>query len=77
MDAIDCDLHVAPESYDALFPYGKTRDVVVSGAERTTLWPQVQQAAKRMELTIKPDPRPEQGSYYRSDHFSMARRLCP
>jgi len=64
-------------NYDALFPYGRTRDVVVAGAERTTLWPLVQQAAQRMELTIKPDPRPEQGSYYRSDHFSLARVGIP
>jgi Zn-dependent M28 family amino/carboxypeptidase len=64
-------------NYDALFPNGRTRDVIVSGAERTTLWPVVQQVAKRMNLTIKPDPRPEQGSYYRSDHFSLARVGIP
>ncbi len=64
-------------NYDALFPFGRTRDVVVAGAERTTLWPLVQQIARRMELAIKPDPRPEQGSYYRSDHFSLARVGIP
>ena len=30
-----------------------------------------------MNLTIKPDPRPEQGSFYRSDHFSMAKAGIP
>ena len=35
------------------------------------------QAARRMDLTIKPDPMPEQGSYYRSDHFSLARVGVP
>jgi len=64
-------------NYDALLPFGRTSDVVVSGAERTTLWPEVQQIADRMKLTIKPDPRPEQGSYYRSDHFSLARVGIP
>ncbi|HWB97268.1 MAG TPA: M28 family peptidase, partial [Bryobacteraceae bacterium] len=64
-------------NYDALFPFGRTRDVVLGGAERTTLWPLVQQIARRMELTIKPDPRPEQGTYYRSDHFSLARVGIP
>ncbi len=59
-------------NYDALFPLGLTRDVVVNGAERTTVWPLVQAVARRMELTINPDPRPEQGSYYRSDHFAFA-----
>ena len=64
-------------NYDAIFPYGPTTDVVVSGAERTTFWPVVEQVAQRMRLTIKPDPRPEQGSYYRSDHFSLAKVGIP
>ena len=59
-------------NYDGLFPFGRTRDVVVNGAERTTVWPLVQTVAKRMGLAIDPDPRPEQGSYYRSDHFAFA-----
>jgi Zn-dependent M28 family amino/carboxypeptidase len=64
-------------NYDAIHPYGRTSDVVVTGAERTTLWSVVQAAAQRMGLTIKPDPRPEQGSFYRSDHFSMAKVGIP
>ncbi len=59
-------------NYDGLFPFGRTRDVVVNGAERTTAWPVVVAVAKRMGLAIDPDPRPEQGSYYRSDHFAFA-----
>ncbi len=59
-------------NYDAIFPYGRTSDVTVSGAERTTFWPRVEQIARRMNLTIRLDPRPEQGSIYRSDHFSFA-----
>ena len=59
-------------NYDALFPLGRTRDVVVNGAERTTAWPVVEAIARQMELTINPDPRPEQGAYYRSDHFAFA-----
>jgi Zn-dependent M28 family amino/carboxypeptidase len=30
-----------------------------------------------MTLTIEPDPHPEQGHYYRSDHFSMAQAGIP
>jgi hypothetical protein len=36
-----------------------------------------QQTAKQFDLEIAPDPRPEQGSYYRSDHFMMARIGVP
>ncbi len=62
---------------DAVFPFGRTKDVVVTGAERTTFWPQVQDDAARMSLTIQPDPRPEQGSFYRSDHFPFAQVGIP
>jgi Zn-dependent M28 family amino/carboxypeptidase len=57
---------------DGLYPYGRVLDVVVTGADRTTLWPLVQEAARRSNLQITGDPEPEQGSYYRSDHFSFA-----
>ncbi len=62
---------------DGLFPYGRWQDVVVTGAERTTLWPVVEEAARRSSLRIAPDPEPEQGSYYRSDHFSLAHAGIP
>ncbi len=62
---------------DAVFPFGRTTDVVMNGAERTTFWPQVQEVAARMNLTIRPDPRPEQGSFYRSDHFPFAKVGIP
>jgi Zn-dependent M28 family amino/carboxypeptidase len=64
-------------NYDALFPSARTRDVVVTGAERTTACPVVQEAAARLKFEITPDPRPEQGSYYRSDHFMLAKIGIP
>lgn len=64
-------------NYDGLFPFGETRDISLTGAERTTLWPLVQRDAKRFGLTISPDAEPEQGHYYRSDHFSLARVGVP
>jgi Zn-dependent M28 family amino/carboxypeptidase len=64
-------------NFDMLSPYGPTRDIGVTGAERTTIWPLVQQDAHRTQLEIAPDPEPEQGHYYRSDHFSLARAGIP
>jgi Zn-dependent M28 family amino/carboxypeptidase len=64
-------------NFDAFFPFGRTKDVSVTGAERTTVWPVVEEAAHRMELTIKPDAQPEQGHFYRSDHFSLAHAGVP
>ena len=62
---------------DMFMPFGRARDVNVTGAERTTLYPVVEEAARRFGLTITPDPRPEAGVYYRSDHFSFARVGIP
>lgn len=64
-------------NYDALYPFGRPQDVILSGAEQTTVWPTVQEVAARFNLQIRPDPRPEQGSFYRSDHFSFARAGVP
>jgi Zn-dependent M28 family amino/carboxypeptidase len=59
-------------NYDAIFPWGRAKDVVIDGAERTTAWPLAQSIARRLNLTISPDSEPEQGHYFRSDHFSFA-----
>lgn len=64
-------------NFDAFQPWGRARDVNVNGAERTTIYPIVQEAARRFGLTIAPDPKPEAGLYYRSDHFSFARVGIP
>jgi Zn-dependent M28 family amino/carboxypeptidase len=64
-------------NYDALAPIGVPEEVEVSGAERTTFYPVVEEMAKTLGLAIRPDSRPEAGHYYRSDHFSMARVGVP
>jgi Zn-dependent M28 family amino/carboxypeptidase len=64
-------------NYDALFPWGRAKDVVLTGAERTNVFPLAQQAAKRLSLAISGDPQPEQGHYFRSDHFSFAHAGVP
>jgi hypothetical protein len=64
-------------NYDALYPWGRAKDVVLTGAERTTAYPLAQQIARRLELSIAPDAAPEAGHYFRSDHFSFARVGIP
>jgi len=64
-------------NYDALYPWGRAKDVLIGGAERTNIYPLAQSIARRMELTISPDSEPEQGHYFRSDHFSFARAGIP
>jgi Zn-dependent M28 family amino/carboxypeptidase len=64
-------------NYDNVQPFGEPEQVVVSGAERTTLGPLVEDVARLFQLAIQPDDHPEAGHYYRSDHFSMARVGVP
>jgi Zn-dependent M28 family amino/carboxypeptidase len=64
-------------NYDDLQPWGEPQEVVVDGAERTSVYPLVQTVAKEFDLAIKPDSNPGAGHYYRSDHFSMARVGVP
>ncbi len=64
-------------NYDDVPPLGVPQEVQVSGAERTTFYPTVEKTAKEFGLTIVPDPNPNAGHYYRSDHFSFARVGIP
>jgi len=64
-------------NYDNLLPIGVPLAVEVNGAERTTFYPIVQQTAKQFSLQIEPDAFPNAGTYYRSDHFSLARVGIP
>jgi hypothetical protein len=64
-------------NYDALYPWGRAKDVVITGAERTTVYPLAQQIASRLNLEVSPDDQPEQGHYFRSDHFSFAHAGIP
>ena len=62
---------------DELYFFGKVKSVTMLGVERTTFYPAAQSVTKSMGLTILPDQAPEQGSYYRSDHFSFGKVGVP
>jgi Zn-dependent M28 family amino/carboxypeptidase len=64
-------------NYDMVFELGRVRDVTMNGIERTTFYPEAQKITKALGLTISPDPEPEQGHYYRSDHFSFGKVGVP
>jgi Zn-dependent M28 family amino/carboxypeptidase len=64
-------------NYDDIQPLGDPQELVVSGAERTSVYPLVEKVAKDFAMSIKPDNHPEAGHYYRSDHFSLARVGIP
>ena len=52
-------------------------DVIAFGAERSTLFPQVQAAAARHGITLSPDPMPQRGLFTRSDQYSFVQQGVP
>ena len=62
---------------DSMNILGPTHDFVPLGAERSSLKAVVEAVAKERGLRISPDPRPEQGSFFRSDHFPFAKVGVP
>ncbi|WP_138380317.1 M28 family metallopeptidase [Luteithermobacter gelatinilyticus] len=68
---------VAAINMDVLNHLGPTRDVTVIGYGNSELDDYVDQAVKAVGRVTRPDPTPEQGSYYRSDHFSLAKVGVP
>jgi Zn-dependent M28 family amino/carboxypeptidase len=62
---------------DSMNILGPTHDFVPLGAERSSLKAVVDEIARERSLNISPDPRPEQGSFYRSDHFPFAKVGVP
>jgi len=64
-------------NYDMIPELGRVRDVNMNGIERTTFYPAAQRITSALGLSIIPDPEPEQGHYYRSDHFSFGKVGIP
>ena len=62
---------------DSLNMHGATKDVVVIGAGKSELEDMLKPLAAAQGRVIKPEPTPEKGYYYRSDHFSFAIKGVP
>jgi Zn-dependent M28 family amino/carboxypeptidase len=56
---------------------GRVRDLTVLGEHKSTLGPALARYAAGQGLRLAPDAHPEQGHFYRSDHFSFARAGVP
>jgi len=62
---------------DALNIYGKMKDITIIGYGNSELDDYVQAAAAEQGRRVRPDPEPEKGSFYRSDHFAFAKQGVP
>lgn len=62
---------------DAMNPWGRTADIVVVGYGNSTLEDILAEEARLQGRRIVPDPEPEKGFFYRSDHFEFAKKGVP
>lgn len=68
---------VGGANMDALAMYGPSKDVIVIGPGKSELDRYLAAALKCQGRTATPEPTPEKGFYYRSDHFSLAKHGVP
>jgi Zn-dependent M28 family amino/carboxypeptidase len=68
---------VANINMDALSPTGPAKDFTSSGNAASTLQDDLIAVGKAKGRSYAPDPRPEAGSFFRSDHFPFAKRGVP
>ena len=68
---------VAALNMDVLNQWGRTRDLTIVGMGQSQLDDVAGEIAGRLGRVLNPDPEPEKGFYYRSDHFSFARAGIP
>lgn len=62
---------------DGINQWGRTEDVVVVGYGNSTLDDLLAAEAEAEGRRIEPDPEPEKGFFYRSDHFEFAKQGVP
>lgn len=68
---------VAGVNMDVLNVYGPMRDMVVVGHGNSELEEYLAKYVERQDRYVAPEPTPEAGSFYRSDHFNLAKKGVP
>lgn len=68
---------VAGLNIDAMQPIGRTKDMVVVGYGASELEDLLKEHLDETDRVIVPDPTPEAGYFYRSDHVSFAKKGVP
>src|SRR5215813_9421149 len=74
---VPLDKTAANVNLDSMNVLGITNDFIPLGAERSTLKAVVEAVAHDRGMRVSADARPEQGSFFRSDHFPFAKVGVP
>jgi Zn-dependent M28 family amino/carboxypeptidase len=68
---------LADINMDVMNVWGRTKDIALVGLGNSTLDDVVGEVAASQGRAVKPDPEPEKGYFYRSDHFEFAKQGVP
>lgn len=68
---------VAAINIDGVNIYGRMNDITIVGMGNSELDDYIVDAAGAQGRIVRPDPEPEKGYFYRSDHFSFAKQGIP
>lgn len=68
---------VAGINIDGVLPIGETKDMIVVGYGSSELEDRLKAIIEPRGMYITPDPKPEAGYYYRSDHISLGKLGVP
>jgi Peptidase family M28 len=74
---VPIDQIVANVNLDMPVVMAPTAQVIAFGADHTSLGPIAEQAVARLDMTLVPDPMPEQAIFVRSDHYMFVRQGVP
>ena len=72
MDQVAANINI-----DEINPLGRSSDIVLLGADRSTLGSIAQALARERGRTLGGDQHPERGYFFRSDHFPFAKAGVP
>jgi len=62
---------------DGVNQWGRTKDITMVGDDNSSLVDLLRETARAQSRAVNPDPEPEKGFYYRSDHFEFAKQGVP
>jgi len=74
---VDLSQVVAGFNFDAMHPRGKVKDVVVVGYGASQLEDILDKKLQKYNKYLVPDPEPEKGYFYRSDHINLSKKGVP
>ncbi|HXH28749.1 MAG TPA: M28 family metallopeptidase [Candidatus Polarisedimenticolia bacterium] len=74
---VPLDHTIAVINIDGVDIWGPMKDITIVGYGNSDLDDLLAAAAKAQGRVVRPDPEPEKGHFYRSDHFTLAKKGVP